>query len=93
VIIDNGLIPTFVRNVYGWMFREGLILVKDRQTGDNPPLVHDPIATTIRRLAWSCAAVVLIAVGLAGCDKCGDPAKLNAPWDSKSCHGEASEAR
>jgi hypothetical protein len=67
-------------------------LIKDRPHDDHLPLGHDPIAVAIRCLCRS-TALVLIVASLAGCDKCGDPAKLNAPWDSKSCHAEASEAR
>jgi hypothetical protein len=76
-----------------------LILIKDRQRSDNPPLADDPLGNdpvrskALGRLAGRCATLLLIAASLAGCDKCGDPVKLNAPWDSKSCRGEASEAR
>lgn len=79
--------------MYDWMSREGLILIKDRHLGDHLPLAHDPIGACMHRLACRCFLVLLMAASLAGCDKCGDPVKLNAPWDSKSCHSEATEAR
>jgi len=33
------------------------------------------------------AAVALAALALAGCDKCGDPVKFNAPSLPKTCYG------
>ena len=37
------------------------------------------------RLALSAAALASLA--LAGCDRCGDPVKFNAPTFPKVCHG------
>ncbi len=33
------------------------------------------------------AALALASLALAGCDKCGDPIKFNAPSIPKSCYG------
>jgi hypothetical protein len=41
------------------------------------------------RLAVRIAAMIVLAACVGACDKCGDPAKLNAPWDSKTCYGES----
>jgi hypothetical protein len=41
------------------------------------------------RLAF--AGVLLAALALGGCDKCGDPVKFNAPSLPKSCYGITQE--
>jgi hypothetical protein len=39
------------------------------------------------------AAVVTLGLFVAGCDKCGDKVKLNAPWDSKACYDDPTQAK
>jgi hypothetical protein len=34
------------------------------------------------------SALAVLAVLLAGCDRCGDPVQLNIPGAPKSCYGE-----
>jgi hypothetical protein len=45
------------------------------------------------RLAIRIATMIVLVVSVGACDKCGDPAKLNAPWDSKTCYGEGPSAK
>ncbi|MGO9673363.1 MAG: hypothetical protein ACLPSF_04215 [Methylocella sp.] len=37
------------------------------------------------------AGLALASLALAGCDKCGDPIKLNTPSIPKSCYGLSEE--
>ncbi len=39
------------------------------------------------RTAWLAFAGFLASLALGGCDKCGDPVKINAPSLPKSCYG------
>jgi hypothetical protein len=41
--------------------------------------------SALLRLALACLALASLA--LAGCDKCGDPVKLNTPSIPKTCYG------
>jgi hypothetical protein len=45
------------------------------------------------RFAAHIAAVLILSLFIAGCDKCGDKVKLNAPWDSKSCYDDPAQAK
>jgi hypothetical protein len=47
----------------------------------------------MRRLAVRVAAMILLGACVSGCDKCGDPVKLNAPWDGKTCYGESAKPK
>jgi hypothetical protein len=39
------------------------------------------------RLRVALACLALASLALAGCDKCGDPVKLNTPSIPKACYG------
>jgi hypothetical protein len=45
------------------------------------------------RSAAHLAFVLVLSVLIAGCDKCGDQVKLNAPWDSKACYDDPAQAK
>jgi hypothetical protein len=40
----------------------------------------------MRRFLLQISGAMLAALFLAACDRCGDPAKLNAPSLPKTCH-------
>ncbi|MEJ0093278.1 MAG: hypothetical protein WDN46_07545 [Methylocella sp.] len=40
----------------------------------------------MRRILLTLAGLVMASFSLAGCDKCGDPIKFNAPSQPKSCY-------
>lgn len=44
--------------------------------------------TALARWGMRAAALALVAAGLAGCDKCGNPTKFYAPWERGTCHYE-----
>ncbi|HET6378065.1 MAG TPA: hypothetical protein VFG05_07130 [Methylocella sp.] len=41
----------------------------------------------MRRLALALACLTFLCLLAAGCDKCGEPVKINAPSLSAACHG------
>jgi hypothetical protein len=41
----------------------------------------------MRRFAFSFAALLLVSLALAGCDKCGEPVKFNTPSLPNACYG------
>ncbi|HET6375699.1 MAG TPA: hypothetical protein VFF88_06590 [Methylocella sp.] len=41
----------------------------------------------MRRLALALAGLTGFCLLAAGCDKCGEPVKINAPSFSSACHG------
>jgi hypothetical protein len=45
------------------------------------------------RFAAHLVIVVFLSLLIAGCDKCGDKVKLNAPWDSKACYDDPAQAK
>lgn len=43
----------------------------------------------MRSTALRLAGLLLVAVLLSACDKCGEPVKFNAPWKTKTCHDQS----
>jgi hypothetical protein len=41
---------------------------------------------SMRRILLTLAGLFLASFSLAGCDKCGDPIKFNAPSEPKTCY-------
>ncbi len=45
----------------------------------------------MRRILLTLVGLVLVGFALAGCDRCGDPVKFNAPSAPKSCYDTSHE--